>query len=63
MPKFYFGISVQTAYSDLPNNHAANFIPIIGIKFAEFIVAEIKTIKLSYLKAPIIYFEIERCLI
>ena len=47
----------------MPNNHAANFIPIIGIKFAEFIVAEIKTIKLSYLKAPIIYFEIERCLI
>jgi hypothetical protein len=34
MPKFYFGISVQTAYSDLPKFHAANFIPIIGIKFA-----------------------------
>ena len=23
-----------TAYSDLPNNRAANFIPMIGIKFA-----------------------------
>ena len=25
---------VQSKYSDLPNNRAANFIPIIGIKFA-----------------------------
>ena len=26
-----------TKYSDLPNNRAANFIPIIGIKFAAFL--------------------------
>ena len=34
MVRFFMDQTLQTMYSDLPKNHAANFIPIIGIKFA-----------------------------
>ena len=32
--RFNKGLRRKPTYSDLPNNHAANFMPMIGIEFA-----------------------------